>query len=180
MILKTIYLALINKLGTDLGLKQIDLFNHQFENESIEDPLAFPCIYIEFLPINWVNQGNKVKTADLQFILHLGQESIPETGSRETASMRNQGLAHLNLVEQVVKLLEGFTQPGFSGLINTIIEPGNKHDGVIIHKIHYQTFITETAFKNNTTLLSNVKAKVLLDIPPNVPNPPLELNIEKP
>jgi len=77
-------LTLYNGLKTDLtaisGIKYVALWNNQLERESEEQPFLYPAIFIEFLPSNFRDKGNRASSQeyDLTVRLHICFESYKD------------------------------------------------------------------------------------------------------
>lgn len=77
-------LILYTGLKTDLtaiaGIKHVALWNNQLERESEEQPFLYPAIFIEFLPSNFRDKGNRASSQeyDLTVRLHICFESYKD------------------------------------------------------------------------------------------------------
>lgn len=76
----TLYTGLKADLTAISGIKYVALWNNQLERESIEQPFLYPAIFIEFLPSNFRDKGNKASSQeyDLTVRLHICFESYKD------------------------------------------------------------------------------------------------------
>lgn len=59
----------------DKPFKCFGLFNDQFNQESVEDVVTYPAVFVQFDPITWQNDLGTVKdlqTGEIDLILHIG------------------------------------------------------------------------------------------------------------
>lgn len=76
----TLYTGLKADLTAISGVKYVALWNNQLERESEEQPFLYPAIFIEFLPSNFRDKGNKASSQeyDLTVRLHICFESYKD------------------------------------------------------------------------------------------------------
>jgi hypothetical protein len=77
-------LTLYNGIKADLeaitGIKHVTLWRNQLERENEEQPFLYPAIFVEFLPSNYQDKGNKAQSQqyDLTVRLHICFESYED------------------------------------------------------------------------------------------------------
>jgi len=77
-------LTLYNGIKADLeaitGIKHVALWRNQLERENEEQPFLYPAIFVEFLPSNYQDKGNKAQSQqyDLTVRLHICFESYED------------------------------------------------------------------------------------------------------
>ena len=105
--LDQVYEALQAKLISIEGINFVDMYNGQYlESEDHTRPeFLRPAVFIEFLPIEWKEMGQKVQYAeDATIRLHIVSDDTPsDTKSSASAAIRKLGLATLKLVSLVHK-----------------------------------------------------------------------------
>lgn len=76
----TLYTGLKADLTAISGVKYVALWNNQLERENVEQPFLYPAIFIEFLPSNFRDKGNKASSQeyDLTVRLHICFESYKD------------------------------------------------------------------------------------------------------
>jgi len=76
-------LALYNAIKTRLeaiaALKYVTLWNNQFERESENVSFGYPCAFIEFTDINYVDDLNLRQRCNMTVNIHIGFESYKTT-----------------------------------------------------------------------------------------------------
>jgi hypothetical protein len=148
--LDQVYEALQAKLISIEGINFVDMYNGQYlESEDDARPeFARPAVFVEFLPIDWKEMGQKVQYAeDATIRLHIVSDDTPsDTNSTASATIRKLGLAPFKLVSLVHKSLSGFSGPGFSSLSRTNQETDNDASLEYVHIVSYHSnFVDESA-----------------------------------
>lgn len=73
----TLYNGIKADLEAIIGIKHVALWRNQLERENEEQPFLYPAIFVEFLPSNYQDKGNKAQSQqyDLTVRLHICFES---------------------------------------------------------------------------------------------------------
>lgn len=136
----TIYNA-VKALLLSIGVKHVDLWRSQFENEFKENAFLYPCAFIEFTTQNFVSLSHGIQLYDCGVSVHLGFESYKDTD-----------LDVLTLKEDVVSILHGF-QPiaTASKLLRESEIQSSDFDNVQAYDITFKTTIKDFAADNRPT-----------------------------
>lgn len=127
--LNLVYSALKKRLTAEVSPEYVDWFYGQYLDEETEDGgemlWATPAVFVEFLPLKWETLGNAVQAANLQFNIHLVNNSLDSDEKRVTDTA---SLDHLGMESDVFRALQGFRAllsyvPGFEALAG---EPGDR------------------------------------------------------
>lgn len=70
-----LYNALKARIETLTSLKKVGLWNNQFERENVNVPFNYPCCWIEFADITYLNYLKGEQQVTMTVNLHLGFES---------------------------------------------------------------------------------------------------------
>ena len=129
---KQLYLDINNRLKTvqdangEQLFKHVDLWNRQVEFIEQEAPFACPAVFIEFNPMSWRTQGNRVQDCDLTVRLHIVTERLDEvTGDSPT---EEQALAFFDIINQAVAVLQGFSTSYMNGWMRTKSITNHDHE----------------------------------------------------
>lgn len=66
-----LYTGLKSDLTAIAGIKHVALWNNQLERESEENAFLYPAIFIEFLPSNFRDKGNRASSQEYDMIVRL-------------------------------------------------------------------------------------------------------------
>jgi hypothetical protein len=109
-------LALYNALKTRLeainALKYVALWNNQFEREDVNVSFNYPCAFIEFTDINYIDDLNLRQRCSLTVNIHVGFESYltEDTTILTLKQIINEQLHGKSLPDQTRMLRRGETQ----------------------------------------------------------------------
>lgn len=146
MILSEFYKELLARLTAEVAaIKHIDLYNGQFDQEINELPFSLPAVFIEFSPLDFQTLGKNKQSSNMGFNLHIGSEVAEETASRESDTIRDAGLAHLTLLDNIFAALQGWGGTDFGSIDRTALNPDQFHDIVRVHIMSFRTRITDKA-----------------------------------
>lgn len=132
---KKLYLAVIERLKTiqdENGapvIKHFDLWNQNVEFLNQEQPAFFPLCFIEFKPIRWEHLSGGMRTAAFTICLHIVSQWLYPT--EDGGNFQQQGLAYLNLLDDVNRALHQFSGEGFSSFCCTQSLTNHNHQGII-------------------------------------------------
>ena len=119
MIIYDFYLEILNRLkNANIGIEYIDLWNNQIEkNQDEEDNLHFnyPAVFIDIHPVDFISLGRRKQAAMVNFDIIVAAEIVEETSSIESEDERSKAFEHLNLLDEVFKLLHGYNKAFNSG-----------------------------------------------------------------
>lgn len=121
-------------------LKLVGMWNNQWEYEEKGSPLRFPCVYVEFLSLPWVQLGKFVQQSSAIIRLHVGSES-----------MDPQSTVHLELLDIITKRMAGFQGTNFGTFTRQALEVDHNHDKLITHVFTFRTRITDLSAVHGST-----------------------------
>lgn len=126
---KDLYLAIKAKIKEKTCIKHVRLFNNQFENMEKEDTFAFPCVFVQFLNLDWSTETEGVQKGDTTIRLHVGFETL-----------KTEDLEKFDIIDdQIHKYIEGLESEDFSKLSRTNEEQDVNHDNVYVWLMDYGT-----------------------------------------
>ncbi len=132
---KQLYLSIIERLKTirdEKGMpviKHFDLWNQNVEFLNQEQPAFFPLCFIEFKPIQWEHLSGGLRTAAFTIRLHIVSQWLYPT--EDGSGFQEQGLAYLDLLDDVNRALHQFSGEGFSSFCCTGSITNHNHEGII-------------------------------------------------
>lgn len=136
---KALYLAIIERLKTaELGIQHISLWNGNIDELSKEQGYCFPAIFIEFEQIQWQQEQQRVRTAQVRIRLHVVTNTCgsPADGSR----YQQQGLEHLDLLESIDAAMQGLSGDGFGSFLLVESIPDTDHQSILHNE---ECFVTQ-------------------------------------
>lgn len=160
---KKLYLAIINRLKTiqdESGvpvIKHFDLWNQNVEFMNMEQPAFFPLCFIEFKPIKWEHLSGGVRTAIVTVRLHIVSQWLYPT--EDGSEFQEQGLAYLDLLDDVNRVMHQFSGEGFGSFSCTQSVTNHNHEGIIEDIEEFTTCVKEESAKKTVKLSELIKAK---------------------
>lgn len=127
-------LTLYNGIKADLeaitGIKHVALWRNQLERENEEQPFLYPAIFIELLPSNYQDKGNKALSQqyDLTVRLHICFESYED-----------EDTTILTLVDSVWQTMHRKQYGTFGNLLRRNEEQNFDHSNIQDYIQDYQT-----------------------------------------
>ena len=149
--LKQIFLDIEAKLKeiTDDGIepyfKHFDLWNRQVEFMELETGLSFPAIFIEFFPLDWHNQAQKIQDADLAIRLHIVTEWYADSADNTPQPFRDKSLAVLDIENRVFCTLQHFAPTNCNRFMRTKTTINHDHETHIDTQQEYVCHVTDTS-----------------------------------
>lgn len=150
MIIDDFYKALLERLNfNNTGLKHIDLFNDQVNQEENELPYPRPAAFIAFDDIVWSTLGNKKRMGDCRFQVHIVYDTGPQdTSSRQkSAALRNNGLNHLQIMEKVNYWLQGFNGEFFGSIAPDSMSIDQNRSTIAEHILPFKCMLYDSSAK---------------------------------
>ena len=150
---KKIYLAIIERLkGANIGIERISLWNNNVAFLEKERAFKLPAVFIQFEPIRWGQLQQGVRSADVRIRLHIVTDTLatPEDGSK----YQEQALEHLDLIENVGVVMQGFCGDGFNGFMLVESVPDHDHAEVLHNEEVFITRVTDSSAKRPAAVIS--------------------------
>lgn len=145
-------LTLYNGIKADLeaitGIKHVALWRNQLERENEEQPFLYPAIFVEFLPINYQDKGNKAQSQqyDLTVRLHICFESYED-----------EDTTILTLVDNVWQTIHKKQYGIFGQLLRRNEEQNFDHSNI-------QDYIQDYATLGNDNLTNTLVSHTVTDL----------------
>lgn len=154
MVLKNLYLALRNTLhNANIGIEFIELWNGQTENEDDDLPFNRPAVFIEFTSLPFERLPNKRYVSNTSVSLHLVSDIMQETSNIEDSELSDLGLAHLDLISDIMYTLDNYSD-GVNGIgfitFSGIQQFDSQFTNIIHHIITLNVRLVEDAAKHAT------------------------------
>lgn len=160
---KALYLAIIERLkAANLGIQHYSLWNNNIESLSTEQGYQFPAVFIEFEPIQWAQEQQRVRTAQIRVRLHIVTDTLgsPADGSQ----YQQEGLAHLDLLEQIDAAVQGLCGENFNGFMLVESVPDTDHENVLHNEECFVTQVCDqTAVKQTVRQVTGVGMSTTID-----------------
>ncbi len=114
--MKTLYLKIIELLGTVPEIRHVDLQYGQLQEE--QPPLSYPAVLVSMSQTSEnIDDLYQIHTA--QITLQLVCKMAGETNSLAPAARREQALAYLDVSEKLYKVLQGYEDETFEAFSQT-------------------------------------------------------------
>lgn len=162
------YRLLVERLKNKVpALRQIELFNNQYNNTNEELPFALPACLIEFESINWRDTGNLTQEAEATITFHIIQTFMQHnrdfdsnyynTIAYETQLLQTLQDVHLALHGWKMKDTNNYTYS--TELVRRNWTPSSNNDALHIWLLTYTcTLIDNTTNRDNTSLPFTIPA----------------------
>ena len=146
---KQLYLDIKNRLKTvqdankEQLFKHIDLWSRQVEFIEQEASFACPAVFVEFNPMNWRTQGNRVQDCDLTVRLHIVTEW--SAGTADGSPTEEQALEFLDITDHIVAVLQDFSTPYTNGWMRTKSITSHDHKRYVDNVEEYTCNLRDTS-----------------------------------
>lgn len=144
----TIYTAICQRLQEQLPeIRHIDLWNNNISALSGGAVWPRPAVFVEFEAIEWHQQQNKVRMADVAVRLHIVTDAISCNGSADPR--QDSALAFLALINKVNSAMQGLRGNNFAGFMLTTSATNHDHAELIESVERYITRAQDTSAMSN-------------------------------
>lgn len=127
---KQIFTAIAEKLLSVPGITYVDLWNDNGSHFAGGAVYPLPSVFVEFEAIEWHQQGNAVRRADINVRLHiLNRATAGIHGSRDPAMA--EALARFDLLDQVNAAMQGLRGENFAGFMHTVSATNHAHAEIV-------------------------------------------------
>lgn len=140
--LAKVYQDLVTRLFAQVqGIKTVRLFNNQFETEKQESSFDYPCVFIEFVNLNYIEMSAKLQSVDLTIRFHIGYEnlSLSQGGVLFNSAVVAEEIGFLVLRNNVFKALTHFQPYNCSEMMRTNEQLDSSHENVYVMMADYIT-----------------------------------------
>lgn len=151
-----VYNGIKTRLSSVTAIKTIELFNSQYDNESIERVIRYPAVFIEYSNISWLQSAhragrNVIKTADIGNLTHQqkGNMTVVIHICYKTLKTETDSFTEIdNLVTSVYRNLSNYEITDCTPLQRTTDEQDTNHNGVVVWKTTFTTSVQEQAWSD--------------------------------
>lgn len=127
---KQIFTAIADRLLQVPGITYIDLWNDNGAHFAGGAIYPLPSVFVEFEAIEWHQQQNGVRRADINVRLHiLDRANAGIHGSQDSAM--TEALARFDLLDSINAAMQGLRGDNFSGFMHTVSATNHAHDEII-------------------------------------------------
>ncbi len=127
---KQIFTAIAEKLLTVPGITYVDLWNDNGSHFAGGAVYPLPAVFIEFDTIDWRQQNNAARRADINVRLHiLNRATAGLHGSQDPAMA--EALKRFDLLNSINAAMQGLRGDNFAGFMHTISATNHAHAEII-------------------------------------------------
>lgn len=127
---KQIFTAIAEKLLTVPGITYVDLWNDNGAHFAGGAVFPLPSVFVEFEVIEWHQQGNGARRADINVRLHiLSRAKKGLHGSNDPAMA--EALARFDLIDSISTAMQGLRGDNFAGFMHTISATNHAHEEIV-------------------------------------------------
>lgn len=127
---KQIFTAIAEKLLTVPGITYVDLWNDNGAHFAGGAVYPLPSVLVEFETIEWHQQGNAARRADINVRLHiLNRATVGIHGSQDPAMA--EALTRFDLLNDINAAIQGLRGENFAGFMHTISATNHAHNEII-------------------------------------------------
>ena len=141
---KQIYKAICERISQQVPeVKHIDLWNNNIAVLSGGAVWPRPAVFVEFETIEWRQQQNRARMADIAVRLHIVTDAVSYNGS--TDPKQDTSLAFLDLLNKVNAAMQGLRGENFAGFMLTTSATNHDHAELIESVERYITRAQDTS-----------------------------------
>lgn len=156
-----IYKAICDRLTAQVpDIKHIDLWNNNIAVLSGGAVWPRPAVFVEFEAIEWRQQQNRARMADIAVRLHVVTDAVSYNGS--TDPKQDSALAFLDLLNKVNAAMQGLRRENFAGFMLTTSATNHDHAELIESVERYITRAQDTTAMIPTTPLISLNSQISL------------------
>lgn len=124
-----LYTELKKHIANELpNIKNVRLFNNQFNREDVENGFLYPCVMIQFSSQNFRELSQGVQQCDITVTLHLGFESY-----------KDEDTYILEMKQDLYKVVNRFRDGNFSRLSRTAERQNFDHNNIQVYEMDFLT-----------------------------------------
>ena len=140
--METIYNLIASRLKNEITeLQWIDLDAGQLDHDEYRAAIDFPAVLIDIAFSGCENMGHSGdQTCDTVFSLRIVSQCFSETNIHAPEDIRENGLKHFRLLNEIQKALQGWSEGDEMGtLYRQSSTPEKRNDGLKVHTVRYNT-----------------------------------------
>ena len=156
-----IYKAICDRLSAQVpDIKHIDLWNNNIAVLSGGAVWPRPAVFVEFEAIEWRQQQNRARMADIAVRLHIVTDAVSYNGN--TDPKQDSALAFFDLINKVNAAMQGLRGENFAGFMLTTSATNHDHAELIESVERYITRAQDTTAMIPTTPLISLNSQISL------------------
>lgn len=141
---KQVYKAICERLLTKVSdVKHIDLWNNNIAVLTGGAVWPRPAVFVEFETIEWRQQQNRARMAEMAVRLHIVTDAISYNGSSDPK--QDSALTFLDLINKVNSAMQGLCGESFAGFMLTTSATNHDHAELIESVERYITRVQDTS-----------------------------------
>ena len=127
---KQIFTAIAEKLPPVHGITYVDLWNDNGAHFAGGAVYPLPSVFVEFETIEWHQQGNAARRADINVRLHILNRATAAIHGFQDPAMA-EALARFDLLNDINAAMQGLRGENFAGFMHTISATNHAHNEII-------------------------------------------------
>ena len=127
---KQIFTAIAEKLLTVPGITYVDLWNDNGAHFAGGVVYPLPSVFVEFETIEWHQQNNGARRADINVRLHILSRAIKGIHGSQDPAMA-EVLARFDLINSINTAMQGLRGENFAGFMHTISATNHAHEEIV-------------------------------------------------
>ena len=156
---KQIFTAVAEKLLTVPGIDYVDLWNDNGAHFAGGAVYPLPSVFVEFDPIEWHQQNNAARRADINVRLHIrSRASSALHGSQDPAMA--EALQRFDLLDSINAAMQGLRGDNFAGFMHTVSATNHAHAEIIEDVECFRTSAQDTTAMRPVSRVSGLSAAV--------------------
>ncbi len=156
---KQIFTAIAEKLLSVPGITYVDLWNDNGSHFAGGAVYPLPAVFVEFETIEWHQQNNHARRADINVRLHvLNRASAGIHGSQDPAM--EEALARFDLLDSVNSAMQGLRGDNFAGFMHTVSATNHAHDEILEDIECFRTSAQDTTAMRDTWRIADLSVAI--------------------
>ncbi|WP_304382079.1 hypothetical protein [Paramuribaculum intestinale] len=156
---KLIFTAIAEKLLTVPGIDYVDLWNDNGAHFAGGAVYPLPSVFVEFETIEWHQQNNRARRADINVRLHiLSRANSALHGSQDPAMA--EALQRFDLLNSINAAMQGLRGDNFAGFMHTISATNHAHAEIIEDVECFRTSVQDTTAMHPVSLAQGLNMAV--------------------
>jgi len=127
----------------------VDLWNNQWQHLDEEKIVRFPCIFVEFADIRWMQIGRHCQRGDVTLNLHVGVKARGRTAAIDRTVA--PAIEYFELLDALHCRMRDLCLPYAGTFTRTASSTDHDHDDIIANTETYVVGITDTSTERSTT-----------------------------
>ena len=127
---KQIFTAIAKKLLAVPGITYVDLWNDNGAQFSGGAVYPLPSVFVEFETIEWHQQNNAARRADINVRLHIFSRATAGIHGAQDPAMA-EVLQRFDLLDSVNAAMQGLRGENFAGFMHTVSATNHAHAEII-------------------------------------------------